>query len=45
MLRLDVRSLGGRQPELFEAYLVLGAVCLTCLTYLIRQIRAVEVVQ
>jgi ABC-2 type transport system permease protein len=34
----------GRQPELYEASLVLGVVCLLCLTYLIRQIRAVEIV-
>jgi ABC-2 type transport system permease protein len=46
MLRMNPQSVGtGRQPELSEVYLVLGAVCLTCLVYLIRQIRAVEIVQ
>ncbi len=33
------------QPALAEAALVLGAVCLLCLTYLIRRIRAVEIVK
>jgi ABC-2 type transport system permease protein len=33
-----------RQPHLFEAAAVLGGVSLLCLTYLIRRIRAVEVV-
>src|SRR5438874_3340382 len=33
-MRVDLTSLGpGRQPTLFEAYLVLGAVCLTCLIF------------
>jgi hypothetical protein len=35
----------GRQPELFEAALVLGATCLLCLSYLNRRIRAVEIVR
>jgi ABC-type transport system involved in multi-copper enzyme maturation permease subunit len=43
LLRVDPRTLG-KQPELFEAALVLGAVSLLCLTYLVRRIRAVEVV-
>ncbi len=34
-----------RQPQPYEAALVLGATCLLCLTYLNRRIRAVEVVQ
>ncbi len=40
---LDV-NLRGRQPAVSEAALVLGVVSLLCLTYLIRRIRAVEVV-
>jgi ABC-type transport system involved in multi-copper enzyme maturation permease subunit len=32
------------QPTWQEAFLVLGAVCLLCLTYLIRRIQAVEIV-
>jgi len=32
------------QPEFWEAALVLGAVCLLCLSYLNRRIRAVEMV-
>lgn len=43
LLGVDHRALG-RQPELFEAVLVLGAVCVTCLIFLIRRIRAVEIV-
>jgi ABC-2 type transport system permease protein len=43
MLRVDPRTLG-RQPELAEAAAVLGVVSLLCLTYLVRRIRAVEVV-
>jgi hypothetical protein len=34
----------GRQPEVADAALILGGVSLLCLTYLIRRIRAVEVV-
>jgi len=33
------------QPETYEAALVLGAVCLACLTYLNLRIRAVEIVR
>ncbi len=45
MLGLDVKTLGrGLQPELLEASAVLGVVSLTCLIFLIRQIRAVEIV-
>src|SRR5713226_8922395 len=33
------------QPEVFEAILVLAAVCLLCLTYLTVRIRAVEIVR
>lgn len=33
------------QPRWYEAALVLGAVCLICLMYLIRRIRAVEIVR
>ena len=43
LLSVPYRSLG-RQPRLSEAILVLGAVSLLCLIYLIRRIRAVEVV-
>lgn len=35
----------GRQPPWYEAAVVLGGVCLICLTYLIRRIRAVEIVR
>jgi hypothetical protein len=35
----------GRQPALGEAVLVLGGVCLTCVIYLNRKIRAVEIVR
>ena len=43
LLGVNLASLG-RQPALFEAALVLGGVSLLCLIYLIRRIRAVEVV-
>jgi ABC-type transport system involved in multi-copper enzyme maturation permease subunit len=33
------------QPAWYETALVLGAVCLLCLTYLIRRIKAVEIVR
>jgi hypothetical protein len=33
------------QPALHEAALVLGGVTLTCLTYLVMRIRAVEIVK
>ena len=33
------------QPPWYEAALVLGGVCLTCLTYLALRIRAVEIVR
>jgi ABC-2 type transport system permease protein len=35
----------GRHPEWYEAALVLGGVCLLCLIYLVRRIRAVEIVR
>jgi hypothetical protein len=35
----------GRQPEWYEAALVLGVLCLLCLSYLNRRIRAVEIVR
>jgi hypothetical protein len=45
MLGLDAKNLGrGAHPELLEAALVLGVVSVSCLIYLIRQIRAVEIV-
>jgi ABC-2 type transport system permease protein len=34
-----------RQPEVYEAALALGAVCLLCVTYLTLRIRAVEIVR
>ena len=34
-----------QQPELYQAALVLGAVCVLCLSYLNLRIRAVEVVR
>jgi hypothetical protein len=34
-----------RQPAVFEAALVLGALCLLCLSYLNRRIHAVEIVR
>ena len=34
-----------RQPAWYEAALVLGAICLLCLNYLNRRIRAVEIVR
>jgi hypothetical protein len=34
-----------RQPAVGEAALVLGGVCLLCLIYLNRRIRAVEIVR
>lgn len=34
-----------RQPEVAEAAIVLAGVCLLCLTYLTRRIRAVEIVR
>ncbi len=43
LLGVDLRTLG-RQPGLSEACLVLGAVCVSCLIFLIRRIRAVEIV-
>jgi hypothetical protein len=35
----------GPYPSYLEAALVLGAICLLCLTYLILRIRAVEIVR
>jgi hypothetical protein len=43
LLGMDHKTLG-RQPDLHEAWLVVSAVSLTCLIYLIRRIRAVEIV-
>jgi ABC-type transport system involved in multi-copper enzyme maturation permease subunit len=37
--------LSGPHPSYLEAALVLGAICLLCLTYLILRIRAVEIVR
>jgi ABC-type transport system involved in multi-copper enzyme maturation permease subunit len=42
---LGVDAVDRTQPEWYWAALVLGAVSLTCLTYLILRIRAVEVVK
>jgi ABC-2 type transport system permease protein len=39
----DIRPLP--QPEVWEASLVLGVVCILCLTYLTLRIRAVEIVR
>jgi hypothetical protein len=42
---MDTRTLTyGAQPEVWEAGLVLAAVSLLCLTYVVRRIRAVEVI-
>jgi ABC-type transport system involved in multi-copper enzyme maturation permease subunit len=43
MLGMNMSKLG-RQPALGESWLILGVVTLTCLIYLIRRIRAVEIV-
>jgi ABC-2 type transport system permease protein len=49
MLGLDVQlqrsGVPPRQPAVWEAALVLTCVCLLCLTYLNRRIRAVEIVK
>jgi ABC-2 type transport system permease protein len=46
MLGIDPTTLRPiEQPTVIEALLVLGAVCLTCLIYLILRIRAVEIVR
>jgi ABC-type transport system involved in multi-copper enzyme maturation permease subunit len=44
LLDLDLKKIPGQHPSLTEASLVLLAVSATCLIYLIRRIRAVEVV-
>ena len=45
-LRMDLEKVPlGPHPEFWQAGLVLGAVCILCLTYLILRIRAVEVVK
>ena len=45
-LRVDLGTIRPQpQPPLHEATAVLGAVCLLCLIYLIRRIRAVEIVK
>jgi ABC-2 type transport system permease protein len=45
-LGLDPRTIRpAHQPPWYEAALVLGGVCLLCLTYLIHRIRAVEIVR
>ncbi len=42
---LDTKLTGvGQQPETYEAAIVLTVVSLLCLTYLIRRVRAVEIV-
>ena len=43
MLQVQTPTLR-RQPELWQAAVLLGVVSVTCLIYLIRQIRAVEIV-
>ncbi len=43
MLGLNLQNLS-RQPAVLEASIVLGVVSLSCLIFLIRQIRAVEIV-
>jgi ABC-type transport system involved in multi-copper enzyme maturation permease subunit len=46
MLGIDPAKLSpSEQPPWFAALLVLGAVCLTCVTYLIPRTRAVEIVR
>jgi ABC-2 type transport system permease protein len=46
LLGIDPEKLVPReQPSWYEALTVLGAVCLTCLIYLIPRIRAVEIVR
>jgi hypothetical protein len=42
---LNVHSADPSQPKWYWAALVLGGVCLTCLTYLVLRIRAVEIVK
>jgi ABC-type transport system involved in multi-copper enzyme maturation permease subunit len=44
-LGMPVNTLRGQQPPVYAAGLVLGGVCLLCLTYLSLRIRAVEVVR
>jgi ABC-2 type transport system permease protein len=44
LLGIDPRDIGPREPAWSEGALVLGGVCALCLTYLIRRIRAVEIV-
>ena len=41
----SMQSVRTTQPSLAEALCVLGGVCLLCLTYLGRRIRAVEIVR
>jgi ABC-type transport system involved in multi-copper enzyme maturation permease subunit len=45
LLRIDLHTLRGPLPSWQEAALVLGGVSLSCLTYLILRIRAVEIVR
>jgi ABC-type transport system involved in multi-copper enzyme maturation permease subunit len=44
-LRVPPQSLRNPQPPAWEAALVLGGVSLSCLTYLVLRIRAVEIVR
>ena len=45
-LRLDpLKIRPAPQPPWYEAALVLGGVCLTCLSYLVLRVRAVEIVR
>jgi hypothetical protein len=44
LLDLDLQTIPGRHPSLTEASLVLLVVSASCLIYLIRRIRAVEVI-
>jgi len=41
---LGLTNQAGREPAAYEAFLVLGALCLLCLIYLNLRIRAVEIV-
>jgi hypothetical protein len=45
LLGIDPKDIRPAQPAWYEGALVLGGVCALCLTYLIRRIRAVEIVK
>jgi hypothetical protein len=45
LLGIHQGTRGGAQPELAAAVLVLGGVCVACLTYLNRRTRVVEIVR